>query len=116
MKYTMFTKQYRMTAGLEALASWMCSGGRLKDVDSTLLADRQSSQATFSFIEKNRGVTTEVFNRFLNVHKGVCLRGRNKSRNNPENVLVDLYIIYIPRPLLPGRKGNSIELGEAQER
>ncbi len=40
MPYTMFTKQYRMTAGLELLSSNMCYGGRLENVDSTLLVNR----------------------------------------------------------------------------
>ena len=95
MKYTMFTKQYSMTAGLEALASWMCSCGRLKDADSTLLANRPKSQTAFSFIEKKLGVATEVLRRFLNVYKGVWMRGRIKSRSNPQNVIVDSYIIEI---------------------
>ena len=31
MDYTMLTRQYRMTAGVEELSSRMCYGGRLED-------------------------------------------------------------------------------------
>ena len=40
MNYTMFNKQFRMTAGLEELPSRLCYDERLQNVDATLLVNR----------------------------------------------------------------------------
>ena len=93
MRYTMFTKQYRMTVGLEVLSSNMCYAGRLENHDSTLLVRRPKAQEANSFIREHFGLTTEVPHLFLDVRTGVCLRGPTMSRTNPMNVIVDLFVI-----------------------
>ena len=93
MRYTMFTKQYRMTVGLEVLSSNMCYAGRLENHDSTLLVRRPKAQEANSFIKEHFGITTEVPHLFLDVRTGVCLRGPTMSRTNPMNVIVDLFVI-----------------------
>ena len=93
MRYTMFTKQYRMTAGLEVLSSNMCYAGRLENHDSTLLVERPKAQEANSFIKEHFGIITEVPHLFLDVRTGVCLRGHTMSRTNPMNVIVDLFVI-----------------------
>ena len=93
MRYIMFTKQYRMTVGLEVLSSNMCYAGRLENHDSTFLVRRQKAQEVNLFIERHFGVTTEVPHLFLDVRTGVCLRGHTMSRTNPMNVIVDLFVI-----------------------
>ena len=93
IRHKMFKKQYRMTAGIEELSSRMCYGGQLENADTTLLARRQRSRNAIEFIRENFGVTTTVPHLFLNVYKGICLRGRTKSRSNPPNVIIVMYVL-----------------------
>ena len=93
MRYTMFTEQYRMTAGLEALSSVLCYNGRLQNAHLTLLANREKSILANAFIRKQFDLVTDVPHVFLNVPTGVCLRSHTMSRKNPQNVIVDLYVI-----------------------
>ena len=53
MPYTMFTKQYHMTVGLELLSSNRCYGRRLENADSTLLFNMPQSQAANTFKKGN---------------------------------------------------------------
>ena len=82
-----------MTAGLEVLSSNMCYAGRLENDVSTLLVNRPKAQQVNSFIREHFAVTTQVPHLFLDVRKGVCLRGHTMSRKNPMNVIVDLLVI-----------------------
>ena len=92
-RYTMFTTQYRMTAGIEELSSRMCYNGRLENDHSTLLVNRQPSQDAIDFIQDQFGLTTTVPHVFLNVYNGVCLKGRTMSRHNPPNVIMVMFVI-----------------------
>ena len=92
-RYTMFTTQYRMTAGIEELSSRMCYNGRLENDRSTLLVNRHPSQDAVDFIQNQFGLKTTVPHVFLNVYNGVCIKGRTMSRHNPPNVIVVMFVI-----------------------
>ena len=93
MNYTMFTKQYRMTGGIQELSSRLCYGGRLEFAESKLLTNRPQSQAAITFLNNKFGLATDVPYLCLNAHTGVCSKSKTMSRKNPRNAIIDMYII-----------------------
>ena len=95
MEYTMFNKQFRMTAGLEELSSRLCYDGRLQNADSTLLANRPKSQAAFfahpEGVQPDYGCPASVSQ---SAHRRMLGRKDHESQQ-PSDVNVDMYMIKI---------------------
>ena len=95
IEYSMFRKQFRMTAGLQEFSSRLCYGGSLQNADCTLLARREKSQDAIKFLNEKFGLVTDIPHLCMNVETGVCLNSRTKSRYNLPNVIIDMYIIEL---------------------
>ena len=75
MEYTMCTKQYRMTAGIEEHSSRMYNSSRLEKAVAQLLVHRQPSRDAVDFIHNKFGMTTTVPDLFVDVYMqqiGAC--------------------------------------------
>ena len=89
----MFTEQYRLAAGLEEVFNGLFYEGKITNAPCTMIENRPGARNAIDYIKGRYNLHDGIPHVCVNVTDGVCLRGRSKSRFNPQNVATTLNLV-----------------------